>query len=178
MKDLKQFNIPFIGLKEGSHLFTYQIDKTFFELFQFDDYFDANIKALLTIVKKSTFLELSFSAIGTVNIPCDTTNEPFDQEINTSLPLIVRFGSVFNNESDEILILPHGSFELNVAQYIYEMIILSVPAKRTHPNLLNGTMESETLKKLKELEITKVQTAKEADPRWDKLKDLLTEKKT
>ena len=40
MKDLKQFNIPFVGLKEESHLFDYQIDNKFFEAFNFEEYFD------------------------------------------------------------------------------------------------------------------------------------------
>jgi len=31
MKPLKEFTIPFIGLKEGKHHFDYQIDKAFFE---------------------------------------------------------------------------------------------------------------------------------------------------
>ena len=60
------------------------------------------------------------------------------------------------------------------------MIILAIPNKRVHPKVLDGTMESETLKKLKELEVKEVKeenTAEEADPRWYKLKNLLTEKK-
>ncbi len=59
MKDLKQFNIPFIGLKEESHLFEYQIDNTFFDAFNFDEYFDANIKIELTFNKKNTMLVLA-----------------------------------------------------------------------------------------------------------------------
>jgi hypothetical protein len=34
------------------------------------------------------------------------------------------------------------------------------------------------LDKLKELEIKEVKTVEETDPRWDKLKNLITEKKT
>lgn len=92
MKDLKQFNIPFVGLKEGSHLFEYQIDKTFFEAFQFDEFNDVNIKADITFVKKSTLFELNFTINGTVNVPCDVTNELFDLPINGSLDLVVKFG--------------------------------------------------------------------------------------
>jgi hypothetical protein len=33
--------------------------------------------------------------------------------------LIVRFGEAFNNDNEELLILPHGEFEIDVAQYIY-----------------------------------------------------------
>jgi len=178
MKDLKQFNIPFVGLKEGSHLFEYQIDKTFFEAFQFDEFNNANVKADITLVKKSTLLELSFDISGTVNIPCDITNELFDLPINGNLNLVVKFGPEFNDEHDEILILPHEAYQVSVSQYIYELIVLSVPSKRIHPDVVDGTMQSDALRKLEELRINEEKTVEEesTDPRWDKLKDLLTDK--
>jgi len=178
MKDLKEFNIPFIGLKEGSHLFEYQIDKKFFEAFQFDDFNDINLKTNLNFVKKATLFELFFSIKGTVNVPCDVTNEPFDLDIDGNLNLIVKFGPEFNDEHDEILILPNEAYQINIAQYIYELIVLSVPSKRVHPNVLNGSMESDTLKRLEELKINEENIVEEnsTDPRWDKLKDLLTDK--
>ncbi|TDQ21974.1 YceD family protein [Tenacibaculum caenipelagi] len=178
MKDLKEFNIPFIGLKEGSHLFEYQIGKTFFEAFQFDEFNDVNVKADITFVKKSTLFEFSFTINGTVNVPCDITNELFDLPIDGSLNLVVKFGPEFNDEHDEILILPYEAYQINVAQYIYELIVLSVPTKRIHPNVTDGSMQSDALRKLEELRINEEKTVEEesTDPRWDKLKDLLTDK--
>ena len=179
MKDLKEFDIPFVGLKEGSHLFEYQIDNTFFKAFNFDEFNNANLKANINFVKKSTLFELSFTSTGTVNVPCDTTGELFDLEIDGVLDLVVKFGEEYNDEHDEILILPHELYQMNVAQYIYELIVLSVPSKRIHPDVLNGTMESDALKRLEELKGNEEKTVEEktsADPRWDKLKDLLTDK--
>jgi uncharacterized metal-binding protein YceD (DUF177 family) len=49
--------------------------------------------------------------------------------------LIVRFGEEFNDDNEELLILPFGEFEINVSQYIYEMIVLSVPLRRVHPGV-------------------------------------------
>ncbi|RCS26376.1 DUF177 domain-containing protein [Polaribacter sp. WD7] len=178
MKDLKQFNIQFVGLKEGNHFFEYKIDNTFFEAFNFDEFESSSIKVTLDFVKKSTLFELKFSAEGYVEVPCDVTSELFHQEIQSDLPLVVKFGPEFNDDNEEILILPHEAYELNVAQFIYEMIVLAIPNKRVHPKVLDGTMESEALKKLKELEIKEENTAGEIDPRWDKLKNLITEKKT
>ncbi|WP_299047033.1 DUF177 domain-containing protein [uncultured Polaribacter sp.] len=178
MKDLKQFNIQFVGLKEGNHFFEYKIDNTFFEAFNFDEFESSSIKVTLDFVKKSTLFELKFSAEGYVEVPCDITSELFHQEIQSDLPLVVKFGPEFNDDNEEILILPHEAYELNVAQFIYEMIVLAIPNKRVHPKVLDGTMESEALKKLKELEIKEENTAGEIDPRWDKLKNLITEKKT
>lgn len=178
MKDLKQFNIQYVGLKEESHLFEYQIEKTFFDAFNFDEYFDADIQISLTLDKKSNMMHFLFKANGTVNVTCDVSGENFDQKIEASLPLIVKFGEEYNNDNEEILILPYSEFQLNIAQYIYEMVVLAVPLKRIHPKVLDGTMKSEALKKLEKLRINKEKATENVDPRWDKLKSLITEKKT
>lgn len=176
---LKDFTIPFIGLKEGKHQFDYQIDNTFFELFEFDEFNETAIKATLGFHKKATMLELTFNASGTVNVNCDVTNEPFEQPVEGNLTLIVKFGNEYNNENEEILIVPHGEYEINVAQYIYEMIVLAIPSKRIHPGIEDGTLESEILEKLEELQpgTDKKETEEEIDPRWNTLKKLLTDNK-
>ncbi|MEO9571401.1 MAG: DUF177 domain-containing protein [Polaribacter sp.] len=178
MKDLKKFNIQFVGLKEGTHLFDYEIDNKFFDAFNYDEFKSSSIKVLLNFIKKSTLFELTFTANGYVEVPCDLTNELYKQDVHAVLPLVVNFGQEFNDENEEILILPHEAYEFNVSQFIYEMIVLSVPNKRVHPKVLDGTMESEAYNKLKELEIKEIKTVEETDPRWDKLKNLITEKKT
>ncbi|AUC21001.1 MULTISPECIES: DUF177 domain-containing protein [Polaribacter] len=178
MKDLKEFDIQFVGLKEGIHLFEYEINNTFFSVFNFDEFESSSIKISLNFIKKSTLLELTFTANGFVEVPCDVSNELYKQDVQAVLPLVVNFGPEFNDENEEILILPHEAYEFNVAQFIYEMIVLSVPNKRVHPGVLDGTMDSEALNKLRELEIKEVKTVEETDPRWDKLKNLITEKKT
>ena len=175
MKDLKEFNIPFVGLKEGKHLFQYKVDNTFFELYNYNEFEKSSINVTLEFVKKSTLLELEFTASGTVNVPCDVTNEYFDLEITATLPLVVKFGQEYNDENEEILILPHEVYQFSVAQFIYEMIVLGIPNKRVHPKVLDGTMETEALE---QLEIKEEKTVETTDPRWDKLKNLITEKKT
>jgi uncharacterized metal-binding protein YceD (DUF177 family) len=180
IKALKEFTIPFIGLKAEKHYFDYQIDKKFFEYFEYDDFNDVNIKAELVFEKKSTFLELYFEIVGGVNVNCDITNEPYDQMVEGEFKLVVNFGDVYNDEFEDILIIPHGEYELNVAQYIYELIILSMPAKRVHPGVEDGTLNSDILERLEELSPKslgeKEKTSEEIDPRWNTLKKLLTDK--
>jgi len=180
MKPLKEFTIPFTGLKLGKHHFDYQIDYTFFEHFEYDDFNDVNVKANLVFEKKTTLLNLHFAMSGSVNVNCDTTNEPFDQKIKGKFNLVVKFGDEYNDEHENILIIPHGSYEVNVAQFIYELIVLSIPIKRTHPGIKDGTLQSDILKKLEELSPKgiedKEKTSEEIDPRWNTLKKLLTDK--
>ena len=121
-------------------------------------------------------LELSFKHSGTVNVPCDLSNENFDLPIKGKLDLIVKFGEAYNDENDEMLILPHGEFQVDVAQYIYEMIVLSVPSKRVHPGIKDGSIAADIVNKLEELAPKEEHKAEDNDPRWDELKKLLTDK--
>ena len=179
MKKLKAFTIPFVGLKQGRHHFEYKIDNEFFEHFEYDEFNSADLKIDLFLEKKSTMMEFTFKASGTVNIYCDLTNEPYDQPIGSELFLVVKFGEEYNDENEDLLILPHGEFEVNVQQYIYELIVLAVPSKRVHPGVIDGSLRSDVLEKLEELspkEKEEIKEEEEIDPRWNKLKNLLNDK--
>lgn len=180
MKKVKAYSIPFVGLKTGEHLFEYHIDNTFFKDFDFDEFNSADVTISLAFNKKPTLMELDFISKGSVNINCDLTNEPFDQPVNDQFKLIVKFGEEFNNDNEEILIIPHGEYELNVAQYIYELVVLSLPYKRVHPGIEDGTLKSEILDKLEELSPSQSteldQDQNNDNPTWEKLKKLLTDK--
>jgi len=61
---------------------------------------------------------------------------------------------------------------------MYEMLVLAMPAKHVHPGIANGTLKSEILDKLKELQPKQdFSLEKKIDPRWAKLKMLKTVKK-
>lgn len=177
MMKQKEFAIPFTGLRQGKHDFEYTIDNQFFESFGYDEFNGANIFLKVSLKKMSTMLELEMEAQGTVNVDCDLTSEPYDQPISSELELVVKFGEEYNDEDDEILVIPHGEHQINIAQYVYEMLVLAVPQKRIHPGVLNGTLQSEALKKLEELQPKETKKdIEESDPRWDELKKLLTDK--
>lgn len=179
MKPLKEFTIPFVGLKIGKHNFEYNVKQAFFEYFEYEDFNDVNVKIDVVLEKKSTLLELHFKISGFVNINCDLTNEPYNQTIENEFDLVVKFGDEYNDEHVDILIVPHGTYEVNIQQYVYELIVLSVPIKRIHPGVEDGTLKSEILKKLEELSPKlkgKKDKEEETDPRWNTLKKLLTDK--
>ena len=150
MNNLKAYLIPFLGLKIGKHQFDYQVDNTFFAHFDYDEFKDASVKVNIILEKKSTLLELEIKHKGTVNVPCDVSGEEFDLAIKGNLKLVVKFGDAFNDENEELLIIPHGEFQINMAQYIYESIVLSVPLRRIHPGVKDGSL-TEVIEKLESL---------------------------
>lgn len=180
MEELKEYTIPFIGLKLGEHRFNFEITNTFFEHFGYTDFDHANVKLDVLMDKKSTLLDISLNFDGIVGVHCDITNEPFDQDLSGTYHFVVKFGEEFNNENEDLLILPHGSHEVNIQQFVYESIVLSVPTRNIHPGVGDGTLKSEILERLEELRpkgsSDSEKENEDTDPRWDELKKLLTDK--
>lgn len=182
MRDLKEFTIPFVGLKLGEHHLKHIIKNKFFEHFEYDEFNDATINLDVLLDKKTTFMEFTLTYAGSVNVNCDVTNEPYNQELEGSYHFLVKFGDDFNDENEDLLIIPHGSYEVNIQQYIYESVILSLPSRRIHPGVEDGTLQSDILDKLEELSPKATKENREetqegtTDPRWDSLKKLLNDK--
>ncbi|MCK5781564.1 MAG: DUF177 domain-containing protein [Flavobacteriales bacterium] len=174
MKELKDYNIPFVGLKTGLNRFDYVIKEELFDFFGYEEFNETALNVVLDFDKGPSMFVLNFKFSGSVNINCDVSNEKFDLDTEGELKLIVKFGEEFNDENPEILVLPHGEYEINVAQYIYEMIVLAQPSKRIHPGIEDGTLNSDVTKKLEELQPKgNFEEEETVDPRWDQLKKFI-----
>jgi uncharacterized metal-binding protein YceD (DUF177 family) len=179
--EMKEFTIPFVGLKLGKHSFSFEITKTFFNHFEYEDFNESNINLDVVLDKKSTLLEITLSYRGFVNVYCDVTNEPYNQDVSGDYHFVVKFGNEYNSDNEDLLIIPHGSYEVNIQQYIYESIILGLPTRQVHPGVKDGTLKSDILDKLEELSLKEEESkdskkSEKTDPRWDTLKKLLTDK--
>jgi hypothetical protein len=100
----------------------------------------------VVLEKKSTMLELVFKHEG--NVPCDLTSEDFDLPIQGEMKLLVRFGDI--TMIMRLLVLPFGEFELDIAQYIYEMIAFC-SFKTGSSRCTRRKFKTEALERLKEL---------------------------
>jgi len=163
----RDFDINFKSLSLGSHDFSFELNDEFLQLFEYTDHQHLQAKASLVLIKHNTFLELSFAAKGKIEVVCDKSGEPFMQKIKNNFLLMVKFGDAYNDNDDETLILPQGEYQVSVAQYLYELIVLAIPLKNIHPDVLSGK------KAVDVKEEPDFESKEEIDPRWDKLKDLL-----
>jgi Predicted metal-binding, possibly nucleic acid-binding protein len=174
---LKEFDISFTGLKQGKHEFEFVLDDTFFEWFSYNEFKNVNIVVNALLMKNTTTMELILNSKGAVRVNCDLSSEPFDMQVEAALELLIKFGDAYNDEDDELLILEHGEFKFNIAQYIYEMVVLGAPQKRVHPDVISGKLKSKALSRLEELSpkgpVEEKPDKEEGDPRWDALKKLL-----
>ena len=168
MVKLTDFQIAFSGLKLGNHRFDFQVEDTFFQLYDYAELNSGQINAIILLQKKSNMLELEFQIKGNVTLACDTCTEDYTQSIEGNYKQIVKFSDVADpEETDEIIILPTNEHTLEVTHQLYEFIHLSLPSKRTHAD--KADCNQEMLEKLEELAH---QEPEVADPRWLALQNL------
>ena len=172
MKSLSPYLIKFSGLKEGIHLFNYELGNKFFKNFDYYDFLDAKLFAKLELEKQSTLLNLKFSFNGEIEVQCDVSMESFDLNLETEHAVVIKFKDDIISTDDKVIFMPAGSHSIDVSHLIYESIILAVPQKKVHPGIENGSLKSEIVEKLEALK-PKKNFKEKTDPRWDKLKDLL-----
>jgi uncharacterized metal-binding protein YceD (DUF177 family) len=172
MVESKDFEIQFSALKLGSHQFNFDIEDSFFTLFDYSEIEKANISISVAIVKKTTLLQLDFAITGYLTLACDRCSEDYQQEINQHFELIVKFSDIVESvECDEILILSSNEHTLSLARYIYEFVHLSLPSKRTHQSL--DECNPKMLEHIEQMGLTE-DIYETIDPRWENLKQLKT----
>lgn len=170
----KEYNIQFVGLGVGKHEYEFKVGDKFFEGLDYSEIKQGDITVDVTLIKQSSMMSLEFEISGTVKVNCDLCTEEFDLPISGNYELIVKVGgSDSAPEEDDIVTVAANEHELDLAQYIYEYIILSLPSKRVHPLDKNGnsTCDPEMLEKVKQFLIDQ-EKDDDTDPRWDQLKNI------
>ncbi len=164
-----QYSIPFAGLALGNHHFEYQIDQQFFESFEFSEIHKGNVTIQVDLDRQDRMLVFTFGIQGTVTLPCDRCCDPVEMKVDNEDVLYVKFGEDFHEESAEVIIIPKTEHRFDLSALIYEMILLSLPYQRVHPDddTGNSTCNPDILRRLKELG-----PDKDIDPRWEGLKGI------
>ena len=172
MQTRKEYIIQFVSLPLGEHEFEFTVTDKFFENLDYSEIKQGNININLNLLKQSQMMVLQFEITGTVKADCDLCATEFDFPITGTYKLIVKVGGDDNN-NDDIITIAANEHQLDLAQYIYEYVTLSLPIKRTHPLNTKGkpTCDKKILKKVQQF-LIKEENPENTDPRWDGLKKI------
>lgn len=192
-------NIQIRGLKDGSHEFSFPLEKEFFEKFESALILDASLVADIVLEKRRSWMNLNFEINGTVTVPCDRCLDPLSLEIYCSESLPVREsgaagtgGGRMDNISgdsesqgglseDVVLVEPDAS-ELDLSQLLYDYVCINIPLVRRHPN---GECNKQMIEKLakfsagdkSEIQSSDAKMSNSVDSPFAALKSMLENKK-
>ena len=139
----RQYDIDIFKLEDGEHFYELEVNDAFFASFNYGLIEKGQARVALRLNKSATMLTLDFVVKGQVELICDRSLEPFDQPIELEERLIVKYGEEEEDLDDDLLIITQNTQKINVAQFIYEIIGISLPMKKIHPDYLDEDDEDE-----------------------------------
>jgi uncharacterized metal-binding protein YceD (DUF177 family) len=159
MSARREYEIAFVGLKPGEHEYNYEITDKFFEPFQQQDFTNCNAKVKLTLDKKSGFMLLKFDIDGKTEVTCDRCGNDLPLQLWEEFNMVVKMvdNPVEMNENDDdpdVYYISRTESHINVEDWIYEFINLSIPMqKMCKDDEIGGPQcNTEVLEKLKKME--------------------------
>lgn len=177
MKHNREFEIAWQGLKPGPHTFIYDIDDRFIEeRGEVDDSFkNWNAKITLGFDKHESFFMLHFDIDGHVTVPCDRCGDEFELRLWDEFDLVIKLtgddaGTI--DDEDDVVFIPRSETVIDISNWLYEFLMLSVPLQYIHPDKPDGTpgCNPQALKLLDKLSEPEEKPAQ--NPLWKELEKL------
>ena len=121
------YSIPVQGLNLGSHPFKFSIDSAFFALFEDSPVETGMVDFEVNLEKRSDMLLFDFDLSGYVGAECDRCTAQINLPIEDSRSLIAKYTEDDVEEEDEVVFIHREASHFNVAQYLYEFVVLALP---------------------------------------------------
>lgn len=169
MNKHKEYIIPFVGLSNEIHRFSYFIDDAFFAMFDVSEITRAGVQVDLDVDKSDRMLVLNFNMSGFIGVTCSRCLDEFDLEVEGEQEFFVKFGTEFKEEDANVLILPEGSSHLDVSDLLFDYIHLMIPYRVVHPENESGETACDPIV-IEHLNKLSQKVVK--DSPWEKLKDI------
>ena len=164
MEQIGLYKIAYKGLKVGSYDFDFKVDNALFEAYETEDIKGGDCMVRVNLNRSEAMLELNVSIEGEVICECDRCLEDCPIAIDYNGDLVVKFSEETDFYDGDVMWISPAEDMLDLTQYIYESIVLSLPYSRVHedgecnPEMLASFQEISE----EELEALEVQ-AEEAD---------------
>ena len=132
MEQIGLYKIAYKGLKNGSYDFDFKVDNALFETFETEEIKGGDCDVRVVLNRSESMLELSISIDGEVICECDRCLEDCPIAIEYDGELVVKFSDESDYYDGEVMWISPSEDMLDLTQYIYESIVLSLPYSRVH----------------------------------------------
>ncbi len=134
MDALAPFRIPLAALKVDEAAYHWDLGPDFLALFDPDHHLaDGLFSVDMTLSRTGGVTTFDFYVEGKVDTICDRCMAPITMPILADYQVVVKFGNPAES-TDEVVFIDPEAPDLNVGQYLYEFVILSVPISQRIPD--------------------------------------------
>ncbi len=174
MKATSLYKIHLTTLKEPSETFEFKLDKAFFEQYSDDSIENVACVADVHCEKTDRMLICNFAIRGTLMLLCDRSLKPFEHKVDVKSTIYFKFGEEYEEQAEDLIVIPADTVEIDLSQPIFDILYLSIPSRRLHPDHRDELSEKSYFFTTEKQEATtsKAENSDNVDPRWEALQKL------
>lgn len=170
----KAYTIEFNKLRPGANGYEFDLDAEFLKDFELSPIKNADIKAITNVEKSENMMEITTHLKGTVVVNCDSCLAEIPFPVNAEFGFLIKMSEVNNFDDPEMIYLSRNEISYDLSQFLYESILLGLPARKSCEDLPEPrACDTEMLKKFNDEGKTGDDDSDNEDPRWEKLKDII-----
>lgn len=182
------YKIDLKGMRADLVTYEFALDNLYFSHIDAPEIQKGRVHVVLTVKRTAHAFDFNFQIEGSVCVPCDRCLDEMDLSVTANDKLVVKFGTAYAEEGDNLIVIPEEEGAINVAWFIYEFIVLAIPMKHVHPlGKCDKSMATQLSKHLRTEADDESEAAYESeavvveeedadrpiDPRWNELKKIL-----
>lgn len=165
--------VQIANLSQGEHTFDFEIDSHFFDAFGQKEFAEPKGELQILLQKSETMIVANIRCIGSYQLICDRSLEPFVEQFNLENKVYFKFGESDEELDVDLFQINFGTIEIDFSQLVYDMICLSLPARKLHPSQRNDELEGMSKGEILYFSTGEPEKENEPDQRWSALKNLL-----
>lgn len=128
------FKIKLGSMAFGNETFKYSLDANFFNDIEQTEVRRSDVNVTLNVERKrDDYFHLSIECEGTLVIGCDRCLDDLVHNVDTTYEIGVKLeGTEYDDSHDELLLVPEGWRELDVAPLVRDTVLLTIPMTHVH----------------------------------------------
>ena len=127
MSRLNEFSIPYLGLSDGTHNYTFEIESSFFAQFEKSKVGACKFDMKVEVLKDGRMIVLLMTCSGTFQSSCDRCMSLIDVPLSFADKAIIKVEEKQGQKETEVYYLDPSISHIDLSPYLYEAIHLNLP---------------------------------------------------
>ncbi|MFI3298210.1 MAG: DUF177 domain-containing protein [Rikenellaceae bacterium] len=135
MAKRSKYSINYSALADGKHSLKFDYADDLFDFADGEEIEGGRGSVTIELTKRNNLMELEVEIAGTVRTQCDRCLEYYNQEVHYNGEVLVKVTYEEGEYDGDIIWLSPSENELDLKQWLYESVVLSLPLQRVHSEL-------------------------------------------
>ena len=127
MGRLDEFSIPYLGLSDGTHQYSFELESSFFAQFEKSKIGDCALDMKVELLKDGRMVVLHMNCSGNFQAACDRCLSSIEIPLAFADKAIIKIEENTGKRETEVYFLDPSTSHIDLSPFLYESVHLNLP---------------------------------------------------